>query len=219
MHARQLTSKHSAHSLLALCTLGFFVASCGERTVAGVDRAATIDISPERTTVAVGESMSLEVSVRDQLGDSLGVTSIHWSSSDTSIARVSESGVVSARKPGEVTIAATFQGVSDVATVRVTSSAGAPQTPSVVTRIEVEPAFAVVRSSGKPDKRRARLTAFAYDANGNIILDRKFVWSSDNTSTATVSASGLVTGQRAGAARITASTEGVFGSASIVVVK
>src|ERR1041384_7372709 len=63
-----------------------------------------------------------------------------------------------------------------------------------------------------------QLTATLKDANGNILTGRSITWSSSNSSAATVSASGLVTGVAAGSATITATSEGQSGTAAITVV-
>jgi hypothetical protein len=55
------------------------------------------------------------------------------------------------------------------------------------------------------------------DAGGNTLVGRVVTWASSNTATATVNASGLVTGAAAGSATITATSEGKSGTASITV--
>ena len=62
-----------------------------------------------------------------------------------------------------------------------------------------------------------QLTASASDANGNTISGKTFTWSSSDESIATVSASGLVTGVANGSITITATTDGVNGTAAIQV--
>src|SRR5439155_8194305 len=55
------------------------------------------------------------------------------------------------------------------------------------------------------------------DASGNALAGRVVTWSSSNTSVATVTGSGLVTGVAAGPATITAASEGKNGTAAITV--
>src|SRR5207244_7837774 len=51
---------------------------------------------------------------------------VTWSSSNTAVATVSTSGLVSGVAPGSITISATSEGKSGTAAITVTSSGGAP---------------------------------------------------------------------------------------------
>lgn len=62
-----------------------------------------------------------------------------------------------------------------------------------------------------------QLTAVALDPNGFPVTGATFQWSSSNTSTATVSSTGLVTGVALGSATITALTGTIAGSTDISV--
>ncbi len=63
----------------------------------------------------------------------------------------------------------------------------------------------------------AQLTASAQDANGTAISGKTFTWSSSDQTIATVSTSGLVSAVADGSATITATTDGVSGTAGIAV--
>ena len=60
--------------------------------------------------------------------------------------------------------------------------------------------------------------ATAKDAGGNLLTGRTLAWSSDNSAVATVSLGGVVTGLGAGTAHITATSDGVTGSATLTVI-
>ena len=62
-----------------------------------------------------------------------------------------------------------------------------------------------------------QLTATALDANGNVLEDRVFVWTSANPGVAAVSETGLVTGVAEGQTEISATTEGIAGSLGITI--
>src|SRR2546426_1256363 len=63
-----------------------------------------------------------------------------------------------------------------------------------------------------------QLTATVKDAAGHVLTDRVVTWSSSNAGVATISSTGLVTGVTANAVTvITATSEGVSGSATITV--
>src|SRR6266566_4752608 len=81
-----------------------------------------------------------------------------------------------------------------------------------VATVDVTPAAASVQVG-----QTVQLTATLKDATGNILTGRTVTWASSNTSTATVSATGLVTGVAPGPATITATSEGKSGSAAVTV--
>src|SRR5439155_17156053 len=84
--------------------------------------------------------------------------------------------------------------------------------PVPVASVTVSPASASV-----PAGQTAQLTATPKDVNGNPLSGRVITWASSNTSVATVSSNGLVTGKVAGSATITATSEGQSGTASVTV--
>ena len=65
-----------------------------------------------------------------------------------------------------------------------------------------------------------RLVATVKDGSGHVLTDRIVTWASSNVAVATVSATGLVTGVRADAqpTTITATSDGVHGSAAVTVI-
>lgn len=62
-----------------------------------------------------------------------------------------------------------------------------------------------------------QITATTKDASGNVLVGRNVAWSSSNTSVATVSSAGLITGVADGSATITAISEGKSATAQISV--
>lgn len=62
-----------------------------------------------------------------------------------------------------------------------------------------------------------QLTIAVFDEFSNILTDRTATWSSSNTSVATVSGTGLVTGTGAGSCTISATVDGVTGQTSATV--
>src|SRR5205823_3651362 len=92
----------------------------------------------------------------------------------------------------------------------MTISASTPPVP--VAAVEVAPAAASVEAGGT-----VQLTATAKDVNGTPLTGRSVSWSSSNTSVASVTSSGRVTGVAAGSATITATSEGKSGTSAITV--
>ena len=128
-----------------------------------------------------------------------------WSSSDESVATVDASGRVTGVAEGSVTITASTDGVSGSAEISVFVPAGPVS-------VGVSPWSGSVAVGAT-----LSLSAEAYDANGRPVADAEFSWSSSDESVATVDAEGLVTGVAEGTATITATTDGVSGSAEISV--
>ena len=80
--------------------------------------------------------------------------------------------------------------------------------------MEVSPSGETVIEVGQT----VQLSATTKDAAGNVLIGRTITWSSDDDSIATVSGTGLVTGEEVGSATITATSEGRSGTASVMVV-
>ena len=87
-----------------------------------------------------------------------------------------------------------------------------PIEPTPVASVTVSPGTANVAVGAT-----VSLSAVTEDADGNTLTGRTVTWSSSNTSVATVSSSGLVTAVAEGDATITATSEGVSGTAMITV--
>src|SRR5205085_9532239 len=135
-------------------------------------------------------TLPLQAQVQDASGAAVPATII-WTVQDPKIVSVSGDGVVTALAVGTSQIAANALGKSGIATITVTPGAVATVTVSA-------PSTRVNRGS------TLQLTVTAKDNQGNTIANQSFLWSSSNTATATVSATGLVTGKRTGTVTITA---------------
>ena len=170
-------------------------------------------VSPLPTTVAVspdivrftafGQTEQLAVEVRDQAGRVMAEATVSWSSGDTLVAVVDSAGLVTAVGAGTTSVAAVARDVSDAVAVTVTQSAG-----SVV----VSPAESTI---GVGDA--LRLSAEAFDENGNRVNGAVFSWSSSNAGVAGVDDTGLVEGVAEGTARIRATTGDAWGVAEVTV--
>ena len=101
--------------------------ACGDGTTAPPTprppRQTTVAVTPETTQLtALGATVQLSAEVRDQNGQVTAGAAVTWSSSTTSIATVSGSGLVTAAGNGTVTIAASAGGASGTAEITVTTS-------------------------------------------------------------------------------------------------
>ena len=89
---------------------------------------------------------------------------------------------------------------------------GAPIVPALVASVTVSPA-----SSNVTAGQAVQLVAILKDGAGNVLIDRAVTWASSNAAAATVSATGQVTAVAAGPATISATSEGVQGTAAMTV--
>lgn len=80
---------------------------------------ATVTVSPPAPTLLRDQAIELEAVARDKFDNVLSGRTVTWSAADTTIARVSEDGVVTGRRPGTVAVVATIGGESAQADVTV----------------------------------------------------------------------------------------------------
>ena len=143
---------------------------------------------------ALGDTLRLSTEGFDANGHA--VVGVGWSSSDTAVATVSATGLVTAAGNG---------------TARITAAAGRTAARAVVS-VEQE----AVSLGGLPAVDTLiwynefgdtlRLTPVAFDANEHLVEDARFGWSSTDPAVARVDASGLVRGAAEGTATITATS-------------
>jgi uncharacterized protein YjdB len=167
---------------------------------------ASVSVTPGTGTVTVGQTLQLTATPQDANGAALSGRTVTWSSSNTSLATVSSSGLVSALGAGSVTITATSEGKSGTSALTLVAA------PVPVASVTVSPGTANVIVG-----QTVQLTATTKDANNNVLTGRTITWSSSSTSIATVSSAGLVSGMAAGTATITATSEGKSGTSTITV--
>jgi trimeric autotransporter adhesin len=163
---------------------------------------ATVTVAPNPATIIVGQTGTLAPTVTDVNGTVVTDRVVTWSSSNTAVATVSSTGVVTGVSIGSATITATSEGKS--------GSSGVTIAPVPVGSVAVSPATASIVQG-----HTQQLAVTVKDLNGTVVTDRVVAWSSSNAAAATVSSTGLVTGVAAGATTITATSEGKSGTASV----
>jgi len=166
---------------------------------------ASVTVTPASATVVVGGAQQFSAVTLDAAGNTLTGRVITWASSNTTVATVNASGLVTGRAAGTATVTATSEGKGGSAAVTV---AVVP-----VASVTVSPASATIGVGGT-----RQLSAITKDSAGNTLTGRVVTWSSSNTAAATVSAAGLVRGVAAGSATITATSEGKTGASAITVI-
>jgi len=142
---------------------------------------ATVTVSPASGNLYVGQTLQLTATPKDSAGNPLTGRAVTWSSSNGAVAGVSAaSGLVTGAGAGSATITATSGGKSGTSAITVANV--------TIASVTVSPA-----SRSLFVGQTVQLTATPKDSAGNPLTGQTITWSSDNTTIATVSASGLVT--------------------------
>ena len=191
------------------------VASTTLSATAMANPVARVVLTPGDTTLRIGTSLSYDVKVFDMRDTVLTGRTVTWTTSDSTKATVSSTGLVTARAAGSATITATSEGKTASAMVTV-------QMP--VATVEVSPATAtlyppaIATALNLPGAASQQLTATVKDAGGAVLAGRTVTWISSDTSMARVSATGLVSTVAVGSVTITAMSEGKSASATLTIV-
>lgn len=125
---------------------------------------ATVGIVPDSVNVHVGDTVQLRAVVQDANGNELSGRTVTWSSSNTSRATVSQTGLVAGLDLGMVTITARSEGRSGTGVVRVFRFVADPPppppggTPPVIT----ESFFAWRSLGGCPEEFRDGATVHGF---------------------------------------------------------
>lgn len=168
----------------------------GEATVTVVPETPNnILVQPSPVTLRVGNVRQFTATPRSSSGSPIEGLTVQWQSSNSSIASVSTTGEVTAVSRGNVIITASVNNISGSSQVTITEIPIGNITLAPLTKgIQVNESFL-------PD-------VTLRDTASNVISStgRTLNWSSSNELNATVSSTGVVTGRRAGTARITASS-------------
>jgi uncharacterized protein YjdB len=159
----------------------------------------SVTIGSAAQTVAVGQTLQLSASGRDQNGNAMQAT-IAWSSSPTGTATVNAtSGLVTAVAAGTATI--TARATAGTVTVSATQQVVVASQSPVLTQVVISPpAPSIVVGA------TVQLSATATDQNG-AAMAATVTWGTSDAGKANVGATtGLVTGVGAGTATISATT-------------
>jgi uncharacterized protein YjdB len=163
---------------------------------------AAVAITPAAPTLVVGSTVQLTATPRDAAGTALGDRTVAWSSRDPGVAVVSSTGQVTGLATGSAVIVAVVEGREATTTVTVQTVPAA--------RVVVTPDQSTIGVTGT-----IRLAPVVTDAAGNVLGGRTATFTSSAPGVAQVSADGTVTGISAGVATITATVEGVNGTATV----
>ncbi|MBC7894573.1 MAG: Ig domain-containing protein, partial [Cytophagaceae bacterium] len=167
---------------------------------------ASVSVTPTGTTIMEGQGQQLTATALDASGKTVPGKVATWTSSDAAVATVSASGMLSGVQAGKVTITATIDGIAGTAPYTVTIIP--------VHAVTVTPANATILTT-----QTVALSATLTGPNGQTLppTGRTLTWTSSNSSIATVSSSGVVSGVAAGTTTISLTVEGKVGASALVV--
>jgi alpha-tubulin suppressor-like RCC1 family protein len=175
--------------------------SCAEPVTPPSAPIHRIEVSPQRGAIVLGATLQLTATLFDSAGRVIHGGSIAWASVDSAVATVSAQGVVFGVGLGTTTIAGRVDHDTAAAIVDVV-----PPIDSII----VIPSDVIIASP-------FGLQTILLDAAADTIRGRPVVWSSSDTSIATVSAAGVVSGRRPGTVTVSARSENVVGRATFTI--
>jgi uncharacterized protein YjdB len=193
--------------LRATVVVAAVVVGCsGNSTGPNAHGVADVSMSPDSLTIAIGDTAAILARPVNATGASLDDTVLFWSTSDSTIAAVDQHGMVRAVSIGSVNIDASVSGVSPKHPARIVVVAIPVATvviaPSAV-RLNVGGAF--------------QFTDTTKDAGGHVLTGRPVVWTSSDSTIATVDQAGLVLAKAAGAATIKVASASANATATVTV--
>ena len=181
-------------------TDGAKTATCAVTVKAKVISVTGVSLDKTSLTLTEGDTQTLTATVTPSNATDKSVT---WSSNNASVAEVSSTGVVFARSVGTATITVKTNDGGKIATCLVTVFVSVTGVSLNQTSLSMEVG----------DTKT--LTATVTPSNAT---DKRVIWSSSNTSVATVSSSGVVIAKSLGSATITVKTAEGSKTASCAVI-
>ena len=180
----------------------FATASCTSATEP--TKVATVGVTPNTIARAVGTPQQFVAVAYDSFGNVLAGRTITWSSSNTSVATVSSTGLATGVATGTVTITATSEGQAGTATFSLN--------PPPVASVAITPVTTSIT-----EIQSVQLAAVTRTSDSTVVTNRPVTWTSSTPAAATISATGLLVGVAPGSTTITATSEGISTSAVIAV--
>ncbi len=171
---------------------------------AGAALVADVSVNPSQAELEPGEVLAVSARPVDMAGNVLRGRAVQWSSSAPTIATVIGAGRVRGVSQGKATIVATVEGQTASATVTVL--------PAAVGTVLVTPEIASLAAG-----ETISLDVLVEDAAGRRLSGREISWESTDSSIATVTGKGVVSGVRAGSVNIVARTGGRAGESALTV--
>src|SRR6185503_1430802 len=165
-----------------------------------------VTVQPNASTITVLRTTGASVSTTDNKGHAVTPGSVTWSTTGTiSVSPTSgTSTTITGNSVGSGTVTATADGIP--------GSAGITVNPAPLNQVTVN-----LSASSVPDDGSDAATPHAWDTNGQEMGGQTFSFSSSNTGVATIASNGVITPVNVGTTTITATDNGVQGSATLTV--
>jgi hypothetical protein len=164
----------------------------------------TVEITPKEVTAEVGQQIKFTAVAKNAAGETIPGTPSLWFTAPFDLAGA-EKGVVTVYQPGEIRVGAVIGGKTGYA--KITVAPAAPASVDIAT-----PKALVVGAS-------EILVATARNAKGDPQNNAPITWTSDTPSIASVDKAGVVTGLRAGEAKVRAASGKATGEIKFAVAK
>ena len=196
-------SIHAGRTLLAwllFASLAVFQSSAATVTL------VSISVTPSSASVAAGVKEQFSATGTYSDGSRKDITkTVKWSSGNTAVATVNNSGLATGVAVGSVTIQALSGTISSAATLQVT--------PAILNSITVTPANASLVVGAT----RQFVATGKYSDGSTSVITNSVSWMTSVTNVATVSNSGLVQAIAAGQSNVSASLGTVTGQTTLTV--
>lgn len=204
---RPTRGRFGVRAVLALMLFGLLTtAACDDDDLIDLDDdVETVEITTAPPTLEVGTTQQLAFEIRDVDGDLIDPddVTIDFTSSSTTVATVSDAGLVTPVAPGTTTVTLEAGGVSDTVTIVVIAE---------ITSINVvETELDVITDETLP------LEITVLNAAGQPVTDPSLTFSSSDPAVVSVDNDGNVTGEGAGTATVTVSGGGASDTIEITV--
>jgi trimeric autotransporter adhesin len=202
-----------AHGLATARALGSVTISAISGSVTGSTTAnvqsadlSFITIRPANKKIAQLTSQQFQAIGTYTDGSTHNITGqVSWTSSNTAVANIGNRGLAKALTPGTTTITATLGSISGSTTLDVTNA--------TIVSISVTPSGHTIA----PGTKLAFTAIGLFSDNTTQVITRDSTWASDNHAVATVAGGGTATAIGPGTANISATFDGVTGSAPLFV--
>jgi hypothetical protein len=167
----------------------------------------SIAVTPANPSIAKGATQQFTATGTYSDGSTQNLTnSVSWTSSNTSLSTISNTGLASGVGPGSSTIQATSGSVTGSTTLNVTAA-------TVLSSIAVTPTNpSIAKGSTQQFTATGR-----YSDGSTQNLTNSVSWTSSNTSVGTISNTGLASGVGPGSSTIQATSGSVTGSTTLTV--